>query len=96
MESKKDDTQPGFHYRVHQFMMDMENLLVEKNKAYGNSVMEPVHIFSKLSPESQVEVRIDDKLSRIAKGKEYPGDDTVKDLIGYLVIYYLIQHPDQK
>ena len=31
-------------------------------------------------------VRIDDKLSRIARGREYAGDDTELDLIGYLVL----------
>jgi hypothetical protein len=31
-------------------------------------------------------VRIDDKLSRFARGGEFPGDNDIDDLIGYLVL----------
>lgn len=60
--------------------------LIGKNVAYGNSVIEPVRIFSKTSAREQIMVRIDDKLSRIMRGTEYDNDDTIQDLIGYLLI----------
>ena len=66
--------------------VDIGNMLKEKNKAYGNSVFEPINIFAKNDWENQVNVRIDDKLSRIARGSEYPSDDTILDLIGYLIL----------
>ena len=31
-------------------------------------------------------MRIDDKLSRFARGTDYPGDNDIDDLIGYLVL----------
>lgn len=62
------------------------NMLIAKNKAYGNSVFEPIGIFAKTDWENQINTRIDDKLCRIAKGEEYPGDDTLMDLIGYLIL----------
>lgn len=34
----------------------------------------------------QLAVRIDDKLSRLSRGHEYVGDDTLDDLVGYLVL----------
>jgi hypothetical protein len=34
----------------------------------------------------QILVRIDDKLSRFARGSDYPGDNDIDDLIGYLVL----------
>jgi hypothetical protein len=43
-------------------------------------------MFSKASPREQLLVRIDDKLSRLAHGSEFPGDDTIVDLAGYLVL----------
>ncbi len=62
-------------------------LLIAKNKSYGDSVANPVNIFAKgLDPLSQLYVRIDDKLSRIARGSEIMNEDTVLDLIGYLVL----------
>lgn len=64
----------------------LQTMLLEKNAAYGNSAADPVRIFSKADPEEQIMVRIDDKLSRVARGHEYPGDDTLKDLAGYLVL----------
>lgn len=61
------------------------NTLIEKNKAYGNSALNPVRIFSKADPTEQLRVRVDDKLSRLARGDD-AGEDTVHDLIGYLVL----------
>ncbi len=69
----------------------MAEFLIAKNRAYGNSASEPIGIFAKrLDNLAQVDVRIDDKLNRLAKGSEYPGDDTVKDLAGYLLLRMVI------
>jgi len=62
-------------------------LLISKNRSYGNSALAPVRIFSKANNEEQLLVRIDDKLSRFARGNEYLGDNDIDDLIGYLVLY---------
>ena len=63
-------------------------LLVEKNKAYGDTANNPPKIFSKLSAKEGLLARIDDKLSRIKhKGLNDLTEDTVKDLIGYLILY---------
>lgn len=65
---------------------ELKEFLLKKNKAYGNSASEPMRIFSKVDSIEQINVRIDDKLSRIAKGNEFDGDDTELDLIGYLIL----------
>ncbi len=61
------------------------DMLVAKNKAYGNSAIEPERVFSKADPIEQLNVRMDDKLSRIKKG-ESAGEDPEFDLIGYLIL----------
>ena len=66
--------------------IEIAELLLEKNIAYGNSALSPVRIFSKASTTEQLLVRIDDKLNRLKNGSEYPGEDTVSDLIGYLIL----------
>jgi len=71
---------------ITQVVLGIEKMLIEKNRAYGDSALEPVRIFSKAQTIEQLYVRIDDKLSRVEGGHEYPGDDTIKDLIGYLVL----------
>lgn len=73
---------------IKQFIIDecesMKQLLLEKNESYGNSIFSPIGIFAKGDPEEQICIRLDDKLKRIQRGKEYQGDDSIKDLIGYL------------
>ena len=61
------------------------DMLIEKNKAYGNSALEPVRVFSRATPIEQLLVRIDDKLSRLARGSG-AGEDVELDLVGYLVL----------
>lgn len=79
------------HNMIQQVCNDYASFLIAKNKAYGSSFSDPINIFSKTSAEEQLYVRIDDKLNRLSKGQEYPGDDTVKDLIGYLILLEVLR-----
>ena len=67
---------------------DIKELLLYKNKQYGDSALKPSRIFSKASAVEQILVRIDDKLNRIQKGAGLIGEDedVIQDLIGYLVL----------
>lgn len=76
-----------FEQNVNRILEEIGRMLITKNRAYGNSALNPVNVFSKADRTEQIRVRIDDKLNRIRNGHEYPGDDTVNDLIGYLVLY---------
>ena len=63
------------------------DLLKSKNKAYGNTALNPTNIFSKLNASEAICARIDDKLARIQnKGINDQTEDTVDDLIGYLLL----------
>ena len=66
----------------------IKNLLLEKNRKYGDSALEPVRVMSAATPVEQILVRIDDKLSRISRGAGLLGDDedVIQDLIGYFVL----------
>lgn len=65
----------------------IKNMLIEKNKAYGNSALDPVRIFSRASTVEQIKVRLDDKLSRLARGDASAfGEDPAGDIMGYLVL----------
>ncbi|KYC49197.1 MAG: hypothetical protein AMQ74_01465 [Candidatus Methanofastidiosum methylothiophilum] len=77
-------------------LYELSTFLLEKNEAYGNSAFCPINIFSKANALEQIDVRIDDKLNRLMKGKEYIGDDTVLDLIGYLIIRRMITNKINK
>ena len=66
---------------------EIRDLLLSKNKAYGDSALEPNNIFSKLDNAQAICARIDDKLSRIKNnGLDDATEDTLDDLIGYLIL----------
>lgn len=75
----------AFAAKVNATLDGIGTMLIAKNKAYGNSALAPVRVFSRASTEEQLLVRIDDKLSRLARG-EAAGEDVVRDLIGYLTL----------
>lgn len=66
---------------------EVTNLLLEKNDAYGDSALNPVGIFSRGEAVESLCARIDDKLMRIkSRGITDATEDTVQDLIGYLIL----------
>lgn len=67
----------------------IKNMLIAKNKSYGDSALDPIRIFSKSNTVEQIKVRIDDKLSRVSRGTEFYGDNDIDDLIGYLILLKL-------
>jgi len=66
--------------------VQIANMLLEKNIAYGNSALNPIQIFAKIPPGDQIDVRIDDKLNRIKNSQKYSGDNDILDLVGYLIL----------
>lgn len=62
------------------------DMLVAKNRRYGNSALEPVRLFSRADAIEQLRVRIDDKLSRIRSRQDDDTEDSELDLLGYLVL----------
>jgi len=65
----------------------VQKLLIQKNKNYGDSAISPSNIFCRLSAIDSICARIDDKLMRIQnKGINDETEDTITDLIGYLIL----------
>jgi hypothetical protein len=65
---------------------EIKQLLLEKNRKYGDSALNPVRIFAKSDATEQLKVRIDDKLNRLKNLQEDETEDTITDLIGYLIL----------
>ncbi len=76
----------SFKKQVHTITDSLANLLISKNKKYGNSALKPVRIFSKASTIEQILVRLDDKLSRLYNQDISEDEDVLEDLLGYLVL----------
>ena len=69
----------------------IKELLLEKNRKYGDSALSPIRVFSKASPQEQILVRIDDKLNRFKNRQNDEDEDVIQDLIGYLILYKVAQ-----
>lgn len=74
-----------FAVEVNAVLADVGRMLIEKNQAYGDAALNPVRVFSRADAGEQLRVRLDDKISRIARG-EAAGEDQIADMLGYLVL----------
>ena len=78
---------------ITKFFKELNVKILSKNRRYGSSSLKPFGLFNKLSRESKIEARIEDKLSRIKamqdnkKSADYL--DAVMDLCGYCALYYI-------
>lgn len=85
-----------FQEQVYQVLGEIQEMLIAKNQKYGNSALEPLGVFSKLSAEEGLLIRIDDKLKRIKNGSlERDDEDVINDLIGYLVLLKINSNHEQ-
>lgn len=63
----------------------IKDLLLYKNKKYGDSALHPNNIFYKGDSTNSIKIRLDDKVGRIKNCKETRVND-VSDVIGYSVL----------
>jgi len=68
-----------------QWLESIAAMLRQKNQSYGNSVGEPVRIFSDCDSIEGLMVRMDDKWSRMMRGTA-SGEDPNRDFIGYYAL----------
>jgi hypothetical protein len=72
------------------WLRSVADLLEKKAASYGDSIGNPVRIFSRSDKDSGIRVRIDDKLSRIKNGSDSLGDNDLQDLVGYLALLAVV------
>ena len=89
-----DDERGRTESLIAEICNDIRDLLLTKNRAYGNSALNPIRVFSKADAKEQILVRIDDKLNRIKQGKDLldKDEDVIQDLIGYLILLKVWQY----
>lgn len=79
----------NFEVSIKKELEKIGDMLIEKNRKYGNSALEPIRVFSKASSKEQILVRLDDKLSRLKNQQIDEDEDVINDLIGYLFLLKL-------
>lgn len=75
--------------KIAEMGVQLISLLLTKNQRYGDAALNPLRIFARgLSPIDLIHVRMDDKLSRLARGNQDNGDgeSPIFDLGGYCVL----------
>lgn len=79
----------NFEVNIKKELSKIGEMLIDKNRKYGNSALEPLRVFSKASSKEQILVRLDDKLSRLKNQQIDEDEDVINDLIGYLFLLKL-------
>ena len=75
---------------------ELKAMLLEKNRKYGDSALNPCRVFSRANSVEQILVRIDDKLSRIQNRQNDDDEDAVMDLAGYLILLMIAKEAQTK
>ena len=75
-----------FEEDVNAILEALKEMLLAKNRKYGDSALNPSQTFARCSPIELINVRIDDKLSRIKSRQDDEDEDVEWDLMGYLVL----------
>lgn len=79
----------------------IQNILISKNRKYGDSLFNPPGVFSKAGTLELINSRLDDKLSRLQQGDIDEADraEDEEDIIGYLIlkrVYRALEGKDEK
>lgn len=82
----KTEAQSRFCDDVTAVCQELSAMLIDKNRKYGDSALNPVRVFSKAGAMEQIRVQLDDKLSRLNSGQADDTEDVEWDLMGYLVL----------
>ena len=87
------DEESDSEFQIKEVTNQLQELLIKKNRAYGNSALEPLNVFSKQNAIDSLCARLDDKLSRIKnKGLNDKTEDTLFDLAGYLILLIIAKN----
>jgi pyruvate carboxylase len=84
-------------FNIREVTTELAEMLIAKNRAYGDSALNPQRFFSTAPSDEQIKVRLDDKLNRIrtmtvnGQSEDAMGEDVVNDLLGYLVLLRIAQ-----
>lgn len=75
--------------------LQLAHLLLIKNQGYGNSALDPVEVFSAVGTMERLGVRLDDKLSRLSRGRGGVSEDTEFDIAGYLILRFVLRQQQE-
>ena len=73
--------------KIKDILSGMTDLLLHKNRKYGDSAINPKKIFYKGDSTNSILIRLDDKIGRVMSNtEEKPRVNDVADIIGYCTL----------
>lgn len=85
-KANPSNPQQVFQEDLGEVVADIQAMLIAKNRKYGDAALNPNQTFSSVPPMELINVRLDDKLSRIRNRQNDEDEDVELDLIGYLLL----------
>lgn len=79
-------SQEQFQEDLDKVLTKIRTILRDKNRKYGDAALNPSQTFGRSDPIELINVRMDDKLSRIRNRQNDDDEDPELDLIGYLLL----------
>jgi len=76
--------------KIKQKCDEIRDLLLEKNRSYGNSVFDKGVLFE-VEPMYAIQARINDKLNRIKSKSSYLSENDLMDLTGYFILLQVLR-----
>lgn len=81
------DTETPTQGKIRNIMDSMKDLLLYKNRKYGDSAINPKKIFYKGDSTNSILIRLDDKIGRVMSNtEEKPRINDIADIIGYCTL----------
>jgi hypothetical protein len=78
-------TEERFNELKENILNSLENVLIEKNKKYGNAALAPIKMFYNGDASTSIRIRLDDKISRIKNSDTLRKNDMF-DILGYVIL----------
>ena len=82
--------------RIKRKFDSIRDLVLEKNRLYGDAALNPYSVFSEISPADRLRSRIDEKISRYRNRKEGDQESPLVDLVGCLVLLILAEEDERR
>lgn len=82
---------PEIQYHIANTVIRIGEMLLDKNRKYGNSALDPLRVHSQATPIEQLKVRADDKLSRLRSAQADDAEDALLDYIGYMILLHIAE-----
>lgn len=86
LKQNNQEQQSQTQKQIENICKAISDVLIDKNKKYGNSALKPINVFYKGNNTNSILIRLDDKLSRIKNNTEDIRVNDICDTIGYLVL----------